>query len=378
MAYTTIGVLQVNDKENRLWIGTSEGAFVIDAQGRITRYTEDNSRIVSNTISSACFLDNGSGWMGGPGGLCLYTSASGLFEKANFPADFFNKENIREIRQGHGGLFFFNTATTVYYSDWALHSFGELDLPAYLASTGKISFLDDLKGNYWIVTDEGLFCYDYEAGNLFHFGYGEGFKCQLVFGKVVFDGKDTIYVGTSNGLMYVSMKDFRSWQKRSNYTVSLFDVAVNGVAVSNGYEKNLNDGTPVMLPWNFVSATLSVKPCLNDYSRQYGRMYEYRIDDEGEWRVVKSGEGISVSGLSLGRHTLQLRLAGVGATMKTYNIKVVPSWAAVAELMLLIVVAGCGVWWYGRRRMLRSIAAQRAAGGAVETNEGTAEISSGG
>ncbi len=378
LAYTTIGVLQVNDKENRLWIGTSEGAFVIDAQGRITRYTEDNSRIVSNTISSACFLDNGSGWMGGPGGLCLYTSASGLFEKANFPADFFNKENIREIRQGHGGLFFFNTATTVYYSDWALHSFGELDLPAYLASTGKISFLDDLKGNYWIVTDEGLFCYDYEAGNLFHFGYGEGFKCQLVFGKVVFDGKDTIYVGTSNGLMYVSMKDFRSWQKRSNYTVSLFDVEINGVAMSNGYEKNLNDGTPVMLPWNFVSATLSVKPCLNDYSRQYGRMYEYRIDDEGEWRVVKSGEGISVSGLSLGRHTLQLRLAGVGATMKTYNIKVVPSWAAVAELMLLIVVAGCGVWWYGRRRMLRSIAAQRAAGGAVETNEGAAEISSGG
>ena len=378
LAYTTIGVLQVNEKENRLWIGTSEGAFVIDVKGRITRYTEDNSRIVSNTVSGACFLGNGSGWMGGPGGLCLYTSASGLFEKANFPAGFFNKENIREIRQGHDGLFFFNTTTTVYYSDWALQSFGQLNLPDYLARTGKISFLDDLKGNYWIATDEGLFCYDYKAGNLFHFGYGEGFKCQLVFGKVVFDGKDTVYVGTSNGLMYVSLKDFRAWQKRSNYTVSLFDVAIGGVPVANGYEKNLNDGTPLSLPWNLVSAELAVKPCLNDYSRQYGRMYEYRVDGKGKWRVVKSGEAVSVGGLSLGGHTLQLRLAGVAATMKTYNIKVVPSWAAIAELMLLVVVAGCAVWWGGRRRMLRSIAAQRAANGAPETDEGAAEISSGG
>ena len=363
LANTTIGVLLVNDKENRLWIGTSEGAFVIDGQDRITRYTEDNSRIVSNTVASACFLDNGSGWLGGPGGLCMYTAASGLFEKANFPSGFFNRENIREIRGGHGGLYFFNTTATVYYSDWQLRRFGELELPPYLARLGKISFLDDLTGNYWIVTDEGLFCYDYKKKNLFHFGYGEGFRCQLVFGKAVFDGKDTVYVGTSNGLMYASLKDFRRWRERSAYSVSLFDVAVNGVPAGSGYEMRLNSGADITLPWNVVSAELTMKPCLNDYSRHYGRMYEYRLDGEGEWLMVKSGDDIRLDGLSLGSHTLQVRLAGMAATMKTYNIKVMPSWAAVMELLLLAAAAWLGARWYKRRRRIMLAAAEQAADG---------------
>lgn len=377
LANTTIGVLLVNDKENRLWIGTSEGAFVIDSQDRITRYTEDNSRIVSNTVSSACFLDNGSGWLGGPGGLCLYTSGSGLFEKANFPSGFFNRENIREIRGGHGGLYFFNTTATVYYSDWQLRRFGELELPPYVARLGKVSFLDDLTGNYWIVTDEGLFCYDYKKKNLFHFGYGEGFRCQLVLGKVMFDGKDTIYVGTSNGLMYASLKDFRRWRGSSAYSVSLFDVAVDGVPVGSGGEMRLNSGADITLPWNVVSAELAMKPCLNDYSRHYGRMYEYRLDGEGEWLMVKSGDDIRLAGLSLGSHTLQVRLAGVAATMKTYNIKVMPSWAAVMELLLLAAAVWLAARLYRRRRRARLNAAQQAVGGVAATGEAAAKIAPG-
>lgn len=353
---TTIGSLVVNDKEHRLWIGTSEGLFIIDNDDRIVRYTGNNSRLVNGLISSICFRSDGSGWMCGPNGLCLYTGPMGMLENGSFPEGFFNGASLREIRAGHDSLYYFNSFSAVYYSDWALHRFGRIEFPKVMSPDRCTSFLDDMKGHYWLVTDNGLFCGGYKLGSVMHFGYGDGLRCQLILGRLTaIDG--VLWVCTSNGLMSVRLADLGPWLKKARHNILLYDVTVDGASVGYGGEQRLNSGDGLVLTWNVVPVSLSFKPNLVDYSHSGGRLYEYSLDGGATWRAVWGHDGISLSLGFIGSHTLQVRMSGKPSTVRTYSLRVVPSAWAYVELIVLLAAAGMLVWRIQIRRRSLKIAA---------------------
>ncbi len=358
LSTTTIGTL-VPDGQGNLWIGSGEGLFILGSNGTLRHYTEDNSRIIGGLITAILFMLNGNAWLGGANGICLYNSQTGNFEKDHFPTDFFSTAKIKEIIVGHQGNYIFNAGNNIYYSDTTLHRFGEVDPPQNITLNNCISILDDLRGHYWLATEDGLFCSDYPGTNVLHFGYGEGLCCQLIAGRITMDSNHNIWVCTSNGLMHVRAEDLFKWQRQTKYKLLFYHVYLDGTPVELSTVSDINDNHRLSMKWNLASSVLTLRPLLADYARPYGRLYEYKLDGEKKWRMVRDDEDIRLRHLNIGRHKLEMRLAGAPGTLTTYQITVSPSGWAIIELLLLIAAIISLTLWYRYRKSTNTLLQER-------------------
>lgn len=358
LSTSTIGAL-TNDGRGHLWIGSSEGLFILDSQGRLQHYTENNSKIIGGQISAICFMPDGTAWIGGPTGLCLYNPQTRTFEKDHFPNGFFATARIKEITPGHGGLFFFNTNSMIYYADHKIQKFGEIRPPRNMTLNGCVSFLDDLQGHYWVGTSDGLFCCNNKSNDDLHFGYSDGLRCQLITGRLYKSPDGSIWVPTSNGLMSVKTANLNSWLRRHQGKMLLYHIKTDGTPVDIGVEDDANDYHRLNLRWNIVSQVMTLRPLLADFARPYGRLYEYRFEGQKEWQIVRDGENLRLPDLFLGRHNLEIRLAGVPGTMTRYTITVSPSGWAIIELLLLIAAITAFVLWLRYKKNTTRLLAER-------------------
>lgn len=345
LASTTVSSFATS-KDGQLWIGSSEGIYVVDPSGRaVAHYTENNSRLCRGSVTGIYFDSRGNGWIGSEG-LSLYVAATRTFENANFPNGFFNGQNNLSVYRGHDGLLLFSRQHRVFYSDINMKRFGEIKKPTVLLGSINYAFLDDLKGHYWFATDNGLFRTDYQMSAYQHFGYGEGLRCQFVnVGGVKTDTKGNVWVGTSNGLMMADAMAMQRWQKSDEFSIALYDVRKGSDLMTYDIENKINRNRRIFLTWNVLSQKLSFRPVLLDYARQNGRMYQWRLSDNDEWHNATDETDIEISGLFLGKHNLQLRLAGTEGTATAYRVIVYPSALAVIEFVILIAAIVLLILW---------------------------------
>lgn len=353
----TIMTLAVSP-DYKLWIGTSEGLFVMDDKERITQYTENNSNIMGYGIRCVFFDSKNNVWLGGPKGLTLYAGNSRHFENT-FPKGFFDKENIQQSGLGSNGKIYFTTQTDIYYTNETMRNFGKLELPAFLDGERCYSFLDDKNGNYWFSMDKGLFRMDYKMQDLTHFSYGEGLDCQLINGNLVVNTDGKIWLGTSNGLKSIDPGKLASWQKKLSSKVMLYDIMKGGALADLGIERKINDELALNLSWNIFSEPVAIKVMLDDFARPFGRLYEYKIDGESKWHILHAEEALHLTNLLLGSHELKIRFAGVPRTMRTYTINVHPSAMAFVELSLLILAIVLYILWTRYHRYTKTLLLER-------------------
>lgn len=332
-----------------LWMGTTEGLFILNKNGSLIRYTENNAKIYGGSMNDILFDGKNQAWLTASGGLSIYSFNTRQFDNSYFPNGYFNKEGSLKGCIGHDGLLFFSSHTNVFYTDRAMKKFGELHLPDGILNETCYSFMDDKLGHYWIATENGIFRIDYDMTMLQHFGYGEGLRSQIV-NSIYVDKNGIVWLATSKGLLSVSSEDLAAWQNYADYKTLLYDVYLGTDLLSAGEESIVNETGNIKLSWNFTSVPLSVKPVLEDYARPFGRLYEYRMDGDSGWKLSKDGNAIKINNLFLGRHRLKVRLAGAPGTEKTYVITVLPSWLAVLELILLVILVLLLVLWRRYRK----------------------------
>jgi AraC-like DNA-binding protein/sugar lactone lactonase YvrE len=354
---TSVTALAVSSL-GRLWIGSSEGIYILDTQGRLTRYTENNARIYGGQISGIVFDRRGQAWLTGPKGISIYSSSTKTFSNACFPKGFFNNEGMLSGIFNHSGKLLFYSSKRVYYTDSAMHDFGEFRLPEGIFEEMLYSVLDDRRGHYWVASEIGLFRMDYDKTSLQYFGYGEGLVSQLV-NVLSLDENGRIWIATSKGLLYVDQYDVRRWEQSTHYKVLLYDIQCAGTQCSAMTESLVNTEGKHKLHWNVFSDRLTFKIVLADFARSEGRLFEYRIDGSTKWRTVRDNQNVEVSSLFLGRHHIQIRQAGAPGTTRTYTLVVIPSWLAITELLMLVIVAALFLFWNHYRKNTNALLKER-------------------
>ena len=152
-------------------------------------------------------------------------------------------------------------------------------------------------------------------------------------------------MGTSNGLLSTTLSAIDNWRKHTRYPVLLYDLYVGDDLLGYAAETLANEEHRLSLTWNLLSEKLSFKMVVEDFARPYGRFYQYRLDGDKTWTLAQDGQNVELSHLSIGGHTLEVRLMGSPGTTRTYHIAVYPSWLAIIELILLLIAIGLFLWW---------------------------------
>ena len=157
--------------------------------------------------------------------------------------------------------------------------------------------------------------------------------CQFINSDGIhMDAKGNIWVATSNGLMRVNRQALESWLRHNPYHIALYDIRRGSDLMEYALEDHANDEHRISILWNILSEKLSFRILLQDYARQYGRLYQYKMEGDEVWRSVSDGKDVEITHLWPGIHHLKVRFAGAPATERTYQIMVLPSWLAILEI----------------------------------------------
>ena len=207
--------------DGRLWIGCSDGLFVVN-EGRIQQhFTELNSHIIGGLILNITFDASGNAWLTGANGCSLYSVRSREIVEASFPEGFFNHHPWMRGARGHDSLVFMRTGPQTFYTNEQMTDYGELKLPITFADKWCRSFVDDMRGHYLLASERGVICFDYALKEMIHFGYGEGLRGDMI-NDMSMDRDGTLWVATSQGLFHADTKDIETWRHSDHYQIQLY------------------------------------------------------------------------------------------------------------------------------------------------------------
>lgn len=343
---------------HRLWIGTMEGVVMMDDPDHFMWMNSLNSGLVRGSIVSIAFDAMGNTLLSSSAGLSIFNEGNRFVASNYFPKGFSQREQRLKLTVARDGNLYMANNNGIFYFSPHTKKFVSLSLPSGIASETCSALYADDYGFLWLVTEEGLFRLNKNCTQVQHFGYGEGLNSSLILSNGVKAIGDTLWVATSDGLMWMKHSDLVSWERQKRFHITLYDVRRNGQPLVGAQLRNINKIGAFTLRWNFISETFQAKALLNDFSKPEGRIYEYKIDD-ASWHLLRHGEEMSIDELFLGSHDFHVRLAGVPGTETTFTVHVVPSVAFIIEMVLLVLAIVLFFAWHNYHKSTKIMKHER-------------------
>lgn len=198
------------------------------------------------------------------------------------------------------------------------------------------SLKKDAKGNLWMSTAQGIWCYDSKAKSFFSFEKGNGLLTKEYLAGVAGSTPDgVICYGNSEGLTY-----FRPSQVK-DYNEKMSAIYLSGVLLDGKMAPFIGDNLSV--PSDFKSIVLNFS--LLDYQSVGNIVFQYRING-GKWISNAAGDNsFNFTGLSYGHYRIEVRTYCNGKYSiynKVIKLNVLAPWYLTvwAKLIYLSLVLG--------------------------------------
>lgn len=198
------------------------------------------------------------------------------------------------------------------------------------------SLKKDARGNLWMSTAQGIWCYDSKAKSFFSFEKGNGLLTKEYLAGVAGSTPDgVICYGNSEGLTY-----FRPSQVK-DYNEKMSAIYLSEVLLDGKMAPFIGDNLSV--PSDFKSIVLNFS--LLDYQSVGNIVFQYRING-GKWISNAAGDNsFNFTGLSYGHYRIEVRTYCNGKFSiynKVIKLNVLAPWYLTvwAKLIYLSLVLG--------------------------------------
>ena len=198
------------------------------------------------------------------------------------------------------------------------------------------SLKKDAKGNLWMSTAQGIWCYDSKAKSFFSFEKGNGLLTKEYLAGVVGSTSDgVICYGNSEGLTYFQPSEVKDYNEKTSA------IYLSGVLLDGKMAPFIGDNLSV--PSDFKSIVLSFS--LLDYQSVGNIVFQYRING-GKWISNAAGDNsFNFTGLSYGHYRIEVRTYCNGkysTYKKVINLDVLAPWFLTvwAKLIYLFLILG--------------------------------------
>ena len=332
--------MQVDAAGNIYFTNPGNGLYVWNRKsGKMTQYLMDDKRphktICNNWISEIRLDSRGWLWCATANGVSCMDTKTGYFDII-LSRPLLEGKTCYSTLELSDGKIAIATEMGLYLYDRKKQQTTPWPHSESISGLRIYSLKKDAKGNLWMSTAQGIWCYDSKAKSFFSFEKGNGLLTKEYLAGVVGSTSDgVICYGNSEGLTYFRPSQVKDYNEKTSV------IYLSGVLLDGKMAPFIGDNLSV--PSDFKSIVLSFSQL--DYQSVGNIVFQYRING-GKWISNAAGDNsFNFTGLSYGHYRIEVRIYCNGkysTYKKVINLDVLAPWFLTvwAKLIYLFLILG--------------------------------------
>ena len=332
--------MQVDAAGNIYFTSPGNGLYVWNRKsGKMTQYLMDDKRphktICNNWISEIRLDSRGWLWCATANGVSCMDTKTGYFDII-LSRPLLEGKTCYSTLELSDGKIAIATEMGLYLYDRKKQQTTPWPHSESISGLKIYSLKKDVKGNLWMSTAQGIWCYDSKAKSFFSFEKGNGLLTKEYLAGVVGSTSDgVICYGNSEGLTYFRPSQVKDYNEKTSV------IYLSGVLLDGKMAPFIGDNLSV--PSDFKSIVLSFSQL--DYQSVGNIVFQYRING-GKWISNAAGDNsFNFTGLSYGHYRIEVRIYCNGkysTYKKVINLDVLAPWFLTvwAKLIYLFLILG--------------------------------------
>ena len=336
----SLDYMQVDAAGNIYFTSQGNGLYVWDRKsGKMTQYLMDDKRphktICNNWISEIRLDSRGWLWCATANGVSCMDTKTGYFDII-LSRPLLEGKSCYSTLELSDGKIAIATEMGLYLYDRKKQQTTPWPHSESISGLRIYSLKKDVKGNLWMSSAQGIWCYDSKAKSFFSFEKGNGLLTKEYLAGVVGSTSDgVICYGNSEGLTYFRPSQVKDYNEKTSA------IYLSGVLLDGKMAPFIGDNLSV--PSDFKSIVLSFSQL--DYQSVGNIVFQYRING-GKWISNAAGDNsFNFTGLSYGHYRIEVRTYCNGkysTYKKVINLDVLAPWFLTvwAKLLYLFLILG--------------------------------------